>query len=42
VEDRNNAKKAKDFQRADQLRDKLLAAGYLIEDTPAGARVRRK
>ncbi|HKW14810.1 MAG TPA: cysteine--tRNA ligase, partial [Candidatus Krumholzibacteria bacterium] len=27
VEDRNNAKKAKDFQRADQLRDKILAAG---------------
>jgi cysteinyl-tRNA synthetase len=42
VEDRNNAKKSKDFQRADQLRDKILAAGYLLEDTPAGVRVRRK
>ena len=42
VEDRNNAKKSKDFQRADQLRNKILAAGYLLEDTPAGVRVRRK
>jgi cysteinyl-tRNA synthetase len=42
VEDRNNAKKSKDFQRADQLREKILAAGFLIEDTPTGARVRRK
>jgi cysteinyl-tRNA synthetase len=42
VDDRNNAKKAKDFQRADKLRDKILAAGFLLEDTPAGVRVRRK
>jgi cysteinyl-tRNA synthetase len=42
VEERNNAKKSKDFQRADQLRDKILSAGFLLEDTAAGVRVRRK
>jgi cysteinyl-tRNA synthetase len=42
VEERNNAKKAKDFKKADELRDRILAAGYLLEDTPAGVRVRRK
>jgi cysteinyl-tRNA synthetase len=42
VEERVNAKKNKDFRKADEIRDHLLAAGYLIEDTPAGARVRRK
>jgi cysteinyl-tRNA synthetase len=42
VEERNNAKKNKDFKRADELRDKILAAGFLLEDTPAGVRVRKK
>jgi cysteinyl-tRNA synthetase len=42
VEDRNNAKKNKDFKKADEIRDRILAAGFLIEDTPAGARVRKK
>ncbi len=42
VEARSNAKKNKDFQLADEIRDRIIAAGYLIEDTPAGVRVRRK
>jgi len=42
VEERDKAKKNKDFKRADHIRDRLLAAGFLIEDTPAGARIRRK
>lgn len=42
VEERVKAKKSKDFRRADELRDQILAAGYLIEDTVAGARVRKK
>jgi cysteinyl-tRNA synthetase len=42
VEERINAKKTKDFQRADDLRNRILTAGYLIEDTAGGARVRRK
>jgi cysteinyl-tRNA synthetase len=42
VEDRTNAKKNKDFKLADQIRDQLLAAGWVLEDTPAGVRVKRK
>jgi cysteinyl-tRNA synthetase len=41
-DERENARKNKDFQRADELRDAILAAGYLIEDTPQGPRVRKK
>jgi len=40
VEDREDARKARDFARSDELRDQILAAGYLIDDTPRGARVR--
>jgi cysteinyl-tRNA synthetase len=42
LEERQNARKNKDFQRADELRDAILDAGYLIEDTPQGARIRKK
>jgi len=42
LEERQNARKKKDFQRADRLRDAIIDAGYLIEDTPQGARVRKK
>jgi cysteinyl-tRNA synthetase len=42
VEERNNAKKAKDFKKADELREKIVAAGFLLEDTAAGVRVKRK
>jgi len=42
LEERQNARKNKEFQRADQLRDSIIDAGYLIEDTPQGARVRKK
>jgi len=42
VEERNNAKRARDFKKADELRDRILTAGYLLEDTPSGVRVRRR
>jgi cysteinyl-tRNA synthetase len=42
LEKRQNARKDKDFQRADELRDAIIAAGYTIEDTPQGPRVRKK
>jgi cysteinyl-tRNA synthetase len=42
LEERNNAKKSKDFKKADELRDRILAAGFLLEDTAGGVRVRRK
>jgi cysteinyl-tRNA synthetase len=38
---RANAKKAKDFARADQIRKELLAAGVQLEDTPKGTVWRR-
>ena len=39
VEERAAAKKAKDFAKADELRDKVKAAGYTIKDTPQGAEI---
>jgi hypothetical protein len=33
---RQAAREARDFARADALRDQVLAAGWLIKDTPAG------
>ena len=41
VESRQAARKAKDFKRADALRDELKAKGWVIEDTPRGARAKR-
>lgn len=39
VQERTDAKKARDFARADALRDQVQAMGYKIEDTPQGVRV---
>jgi cysteinyl-tRNA synthetase len=36
VTERNAARKAKNFARADEIRKQLLAAGIAIEDTPQG------
>ncbi len=36
IADRNAARKSKDFQRADQLRDELLAMGIEIKDGGGG------
>ena len=41
VEARSQAKKAKDFAKADQLRQQVLEMGYAIEDTPKGPKVRK-
>jgi len=41
LEARQAARKAKDFQRADAIREELKAKGWVIEDTPKGARVKR-
>jgi cysteinyl-tRNA synthetase len=40
--ERELARREKNFQRSDALRDQILAAGYFIEDTPHGARLKRK
>ena len=42
VDARSEAKKARDFARADALRDQLAAEGILLEDTPQGVRWSRK
>lgn len=39
---RLQARQAKNFSLADQLRDQITASGYLIEDAPTGARLRKK
>lgn len=41
VEERQAARKAKDFKRSDEIRDQLAKAGWAIEDTPKGPRAKR-
>ncbi len=41
VKQRQVARKAKDFKKSDAIRDELKAKGWLIEDTPKGARLKR-
>ncbi len=41
VEARQAARKAKDFKRADALRDELKAKGWVVEDTAKGARAKK-
>jgi len=40
LEQREAARKAKDFQRADALREELKSKGWVIEDTPKGPRLK--
>jgi cysteinyl-tRNA synthetase len=42
VAERTAAKKARNFALADQIRDKLLAQGIILEDTKSGVRWKRK
>ncbi len=41
VAERDEARAAKDFARADALRDELVARGWTVEDTPGGTAIRR-
>ena len=42
IEERNAAKKARDFPRSDALRKQLSDAGIIVEDTKDGIRWKRK
>ena len=42
IEQRNEARKAKDFQRADQIRDDLAAQGILLDDSSDGTTTWKK
>ncbi len=42
VEERSAAKKARNFARADQIRQELLDQGIILKDTKAGVRWKRK
>ena len=42
VQQRDEARVQKDWKRADQLRDEILALGYLLEDAKGGTQARRK
>ena len=41
IDERNEARKNKDFARSDQIRDELKAQGIILEDTPQGTRFKR-
>ena len=42
ITERNNARKDKNFGRADEIRDQLLAEGIILEDTREGVKWKRK
>lgn len=42
IQERNDAKKAKDYKLADQIRADLLTQGIILEDTPSGTKWKRK
>ncbi|MDT2601084.1 cysteine--tRNA ligase [Enterococcus hulanensis] len=41
IEERNQARKDKNFSRSDEIRDQLKDQGIILEDTPQGVRWRR-
>ena len=41
IQEREQARKARDFVRSDEIRDLLKSRGILLEDTPAGTRWKR-
>jgi cysteinyl-tRNA synthetase len=42
IDERADAKRSRDFARADAIRDQLASDGIVLEDTPQGVRWMRK
>lgn len=42
AEQRQQARKAKDFAKADELRDKIAELGYEMKDTPEGVKINKR
>lgn len=42
LEKRETARREKNYKMSDEMRDAIHARGYLIEDTPTGARLKKK
>ena len=40
VQERQEARRGKDFERSDAIRDELAEKGWILEDTPEGSRVK--
>jgi cysteinyl-tRNA synthetase len=41
LEQREAARKSRDFKRADAIREELKAKGWLVEDTPKGPKLKQ-
>ncbi|MBR6028079.1 MAG: cysteine--tRNA ligase [Clostridia bacterium] len=42
ADERAEARRNKNWKRSDELRDQIKAAGYILEDTPQGQKIRRQ
>ncbi|MBI4712128.1 MAG: cysteine--tRNA ligase [Planctomycetes bacterium] len=41
IKEREDARKRKDYKRSDEIKQQIKAKGFVIEDTPAGTRVKK-
>ena len=41
VDEREEARKAKNFKKADKLREEIIRKGYILEDSKEGVRVKK-